>query len=83
MTSIFELQITHETLSPETLISITGCSRKSDQIDWLGKNQWIFFKNKSGEPIVGTFYARLMLAGISPKSIAIGKAWQPDFANLN
>ncbi|MDH6241215.1 hypothetical protein M2125_001022 [Polynucleobacter sphagniphilus] len=83
MTAIFELAISQEILQPDDIASITGCARKADQIDWLSRNAWIFFKNKAGEPVVGTFYARLKLAGINPKTIASGEAWQPNFANIN
>ncbi len=83
MTAIFEMRISSETLSHEELITITGSSLKSHQIDWLEKNGWVFFKNRGGDPIVGTFYTRLKLSGINPKSFASSEAWTPDFTGIH
>jgi Domain of unknown function (DUF4224) len=83
MTAIFEMLINNETLTSEELVAITGSSLKSHQIEWLNKNGWVFFKNRGGEPIVGTFYARLKLSGINPKSFASSDSWNPDFTGVH
>ena len=83
MTAIFELVINSEILSPEELIAITGSTLKAHQVQWLEKNAWVFFKNRGGDPIVGTFYTRLQLSGINPKSFATSEAWTPDFTRAH
>jgi len=84
MTAIFELALPSETLSPEEITDISGCSRKSDQIDWLSQNGWVFIKNKAGVPIIGRLYARLKLAGINPAALAAPDQndWRLDLANV-
>lgn len=66
MAALFELNISSEVLQADEICAITGCSRKSDQIDWLKSNNWRHYKNKAGEPIVGRLYARMQLSGIRP-----------------
>lgn len=82
MTAIFEFPLPSETLAAEELAQITGCARKSDQIEWLTCNGWTFHKNKAGEPIVGRMYARLRLAGITPAAMTTTGGWMPDFSNV-
>jgi hypothetical protein len=84
MTAIFEMSLPSETLSEEELSEISGCSRKTEQIDWLSKNGWLFVKTKGNEPRVGRLYARLKLAGINPAALAAPEAsgWQLDVANI-
>lgn len=82
MTAIFEMPISSETLAVEELATITGCARRSDQIEWLSSNGWAFHKNKAGDPIVGRLYARLKLAGITPAALATSGGWAPDFSKL-
>ncbi len=82
MTAIFEMPIAKETLAPEELVEITGCSRKGDQVEWLTCNGWTFHKNKAGEPVVGRLFARLKLAGITPAALATTGGWVPDFTAL-
>lgn len=80
MSAIFELPLNSETLSDEEVSEISGCSRKSDQIEWLAKNGWVFFQNRSGTPKIGRLYARLRMAGINPAALATPAAggWQFD-----
>lgn len=82
MSAVFELSITSETLSPDEIAEITGCSRRSDQVEWLSCNGWMFHKNKASEPIVGRFYARLKMAGITPAILASRGAWMPNFSGI-
>ena len=82
MSAIFEMPIKSETLEPDELVQITGCSRKNDQIEWLLSNGWTFHKNKAGEAIVGRLYARLKMAGITPAELTITGGWVPDFTGI-
>ncbi|MDK6078963.1 DUF4224 domain-containing protein [Massilia varians] len=84
MTAIFEMPLPSETLSPDEISDISGCSRKSDQIDWLMQNGWVFIKNRAGAPIIGRLYARLKLAGINPAALAAPEAsgWQLDTSTI-
>lgn len=82
MTAIFEFPLPTETLTPDEVATITGCSRKNDQIEWLSCNGWTFHKNRAGEPIVGRMYARLRLAGITPTAMASSGGWTPDFTQV-
>jgi hypothetical protein len=84
MTAMFAMQLPSETLDADEISTISGCSRKADQVEWLNRNGWVFFKNRAGEPIVGRLYARLKLAGINPAMLATPAAatggWQPDLS---
>lgn len=82
MTTIFEIPIDSETLTPDELKAITGGARKNDQIAWLKSKGWVFYENRAGEPIVGRLFARLKLAGITPANVATG-GWSPDFTGIN
>jgi len=84
MSAIFELPLTSETLSDDEVSEISGCSRKSDQVDWLTKNGWVFFKNRAGAPKIGRLYARLRMAGINPASLSAPatNGWQLDTSNI-
>ena len=73
--------IQSETLAPDELAEITGCARSRDQIAWLEANDWALLKNRAGAPIVGRWYARLKLAGITPQA-ATTEAWSPDFTGI-
>jgi hypothetical protein len=81
---MFELPLPSETLEPDEINKISGCSRASDQIEWLKRNEWVFFKNRAGAPIIGRLYARLKLAGINPATLAAPEAagWQLDVSNI-
>jgi len=81
MSAIFELPIESETLTTDEVIQITGCQRRTDQVEWLTCNGWAFHKNKIGDPIVGRFFARLKMAGIRLDSVA-PSAGMPDFSKV-
>ena len=70
-----------ETLAPEELAEITGCLRYGAQVAWLDENGWRHHKNRAGAPIVGRYYARMRLAGITPQA-ATAEAWAPDFTGM-
>ena len=80
MSALFEMQLSSETLTPEEMQSITGCARRADQVAWLISEGWAHVRNRAGEPIVGRFYARLRLAGITPNSMIAAGAWSPDLS---
>ncbi len=82
MSAIFEIPIESETLTAAELMQITGCARKSDQIEWLSSNGWLFHKNRAGEAVVGRLYARLKLAGITPSTIVTTGGWVPDYSGI-
>lgn len=78
MMSMYELPIPSETLDEEEVSKISGCQRKTDQVEWLTKNGWVFFQNRAGMPIIGRLYARLKLSGINPAALAsnnAGSSW--------
>jgi hypothetical protein len=84
MSAMFELPLSTETLSDEEVTDISGCSRKNDQVDWLTKNGWIFFKNRAGAPKIGRLYARLRMAGINPATLVTPAAggWSLDTSKV-
>lgn len=86
MGAIFEMQLQSETLGPDELQDISGCARKTDQVDWFKRNGWVFHQNKAGCPVVGRLYARMKLAGINPASLAMGDAgdggWKLDLGKV-
>jgi hypothetical protein len=84
MSAMFELPLPSETLSPDEVGEISGCSRKSDQIDWLKQNGWHYLQNRAGAPIIGRLYARLKLAGINPAALATPEAsgWKMDRSTI-
>ena len=84
MSAMFELPISSEVLTEEEVNEISGCVRKSDQVDWLTKNGWVFFQNRAGTPKIGRLYARLRMAGINPVALATPAAggWQFDASKV-
>jgi len=82
MAAVFEMPLSSEVLSPGEVAEITGCGRRSDQIQWLTDNAWTFHKTKAGNPIVGRLYARLKLTGINPATMATMGKWVPDFSSI-
>lgn len=72
---------TSETLSPEELVEITGCRTPRGQLEWLGENCWKHHKSRAGAPVVGRWYARLKLAGITPQATT-AEVWAPDFSGV-
>ena len=81
MSALLERQILSETLTHDELAEITGCVRYGGQIAWLEDNGWKHFRNRAGAPIVGRWYARMKLAGITPQA-ATAEAWAPDFTGM-
>lgn len=82
MTALFEMPLATETLSVEEVQSITGCTRRADQLAWFAIEGWTYFKNRAGEPVVGRLYARLRLAGITPNAMLATGGWVPDFTRM-
>lgn len=82
MGALFEISIQTEILSNGEVQEICGCTRRCDLIEWLITNGWIFFRNRSGDPIVGRMYARLKLAGINPGVLSVSNGWIPDFSKV-
>jgi hypothetical protein len=82
MPAVFEMALSSEILTPDEIAEITGCGRRSDQIQWLTDNAWTFHKTKAGNPIVGRLYARLKLTGINPATMATMGKWVPDFSSI-
>ena len=70
--------IQSETLAPDEFADITGSRTAHGQLEWLDANGWPHHKNRAGAPIVGRWYARLRLAGITPQA-ATAEGWAPDF----
>lgn len=73
-----DVSIPSETLAPEEVADITGRKLAKDQAAWLDENGWMHHKNHAGAPIVGRWYARLRLAGITPQATT-SQGWAPDF----
>jgi hypothetical protein len=84
MSAIFEMPIPSETLEPDEVEKISGCSQRAAQIEWLKRHDWVFVKNHAGVPIIGRLYARLKLAGINPAALAAPEAsgWRLDVSNI-
>lgn len=59
-----------ELLSPEEIAQLTGRSRRDQQIRWFTENDWMFWRNAAGIPVVGRLYARFKLAGIELTALA-------------
>lgn len=72
-----------EFLSSDELAEITGRKNRAAQRVWLDENGWTYAMNAAGRPIVGRWYARMRLAGVTPTaSGALQHAWKPDFSAL-
>lgn len=54
-----------EFLTAEELVEITGYKNFAGQRKWLDKEGWCYVVNASRRPIVGRWFARLRLAGVS------------------
>ena len=67
-----------EFLTADELAEITGRKHTAHQREWLDRNGWTYVVNACGRPIVGRWYARQKLAGITPA--ASGQSWKPDFS---
>lgn len=59
-----------EILHHDELCKLTGKMPGRHQIAWLTENGWKFHLSALGSPIVGTWYARMKLAGIEPSELS-------------
>jgi hypothetical protein len=71
-----------ELLTEDELAELTGRKTNAHQREWLDRSGWSYVVNACGRPIVGRWYARMMLAGIRPTSTGVQASWQPDFSRL-
>lgn len=72
-----------EFLTADELAEVTGYKHTASQRDWLDKNSWTYVRNAAGRPIVGRWYARMRLSGITPTAAGAAQpAWQPNFSAL-
>lgn len=73
-----------EFLTQDELVELTGYKHTASQRDWLDKNGWTYTRNGAGRPIVGRWFARLRMAGVTPTAQGLSEtpAWQPDFSAL-
>lgn len=74
---------TSEVLNKDELKAITGYAPASKQREWLDSNRWNYVLNRANHPIVGRFYARMKLAGISPGKAAPHEAWSLDLTKVS
>ena len=65
-------------LSDAELEQLTGTPQRRLQVDWLQANGWVFFRTRSGQPVVGRLYANLRLANIE-----LGATLEPHAFSLN
>ena len=72
----------NEFLNADELSEVTGYKHVASQKDWLDKQGWHYVRNASGRPIVGRYYARMRMSGITPTKSGVEAAWQPNFAAL-
>lgn len=78
---MFRVTNQSETLTPDELADITGSRTARGQREWLSSNGWPHHQNRAGAPIVGRWYARLKLAGITPQATT-AEVWAPDFSGI-
>lgn len=71
-----------EFLSATELGEVTGYRHSASQREWLDKNGWHYVLNASGRPVVGRYYARLRMSGITPTPNGFQHGWTPDFSGL-
>lgn len=72
-----------ELLTADELVEVTGYKHPASQREWLDKNGWCYVLNAAGRPIVGRWYARMRLSGITPTVSGAQPAWRPDFSTLS
>lgn len=80
MTATFSVA---ECLTADELVEITGYQHAASQRGWLDRNGWCHVLNAAGRPIVGRWYARMRLSGLTPTETGIQSGWKPDFSALN
>ena len=72
-----------ELLTADELVEITGRKHPQAQRAWLDSLGWTYTVNAAGRVIVGRWYARMKLAGITPSHSGLQpEAWQPDWSAL-
>jgi hypothetical protein len=71
-----------EFLTVDELAEITGRKLPCGQRAWLDFNRWPYVINAAGRPIVGRFFARMMLSGLRPSVGDFQSFAQPDFSVL-
>ena len=52
VSAIFELPVELESLTTDEIVEIAGWPRRTEQVEWLTCDDWVFHKNKIGDPIV-------------------------------
>ncbi len=62
--------IKNEILHHDDLCKLTGRMPGRHQIAWLEEHGWQYHLSAVGSPIVGTWYARMKLAGIEPSNLS-------------
>lgn len=72
-------QTSSEFLTADELAGITGRKHTVHQREWLDRNGWAYVRNAAGKPIVGRWYARQKLAGITPTATGNALSWAPNF----
>lgn len=72
-----------EFLTTEEVAEVTGYKLPSGQRDWLDRNGWAYATNAAGRPIVGRWFARLRLAGVTPTQSGVEQFSTPNFAALD
>ena len=71
-----------EFLNADELLEVTGYKHVASQKEWLDKQGWHYVCNAAGRPIVGRWYARMRMSGITPTSTGVEPSWKPNFAPL-
>ena len=74
--------IESEFLTADELAEVTGYKHSGSQREWLARNGWHHVLNAAGKPIVGRWYARQKLSGITPTASGGAPSWQPNFSVL-
>lgn len=70
-----------EFLTSDEVAELSGYKHIAMQKEWLDRNGWKYVTNAAGRPIVGRYFARMQLAGVSCQN-ANAPAWKPDFSAL-
>lgn len=76
--AIDELILTHAELA-----KLTGANQSRLQIGWLQANCWVFFRTRSGRPVVGRLYANLRLANVDLGGMLEPRAFSLNMAAIN
>jgi len=77
------MYVPSEVLTPEEVASLTGHRARHAQIAWLDACGWPYITNAAQMPILGRWYLRLRLSGITPTESGLKKASEsPNFDAL-